>query len=87
MKTTYECEKCGAKFDHWDPAMDCENGHIGYSVILTASKWGNSEIYPEYAEALTVEMTDGTRAVYVLDENATEKLHKAMRQERIKEAV
>ena len=87
MKTTYECEKCGAKYDHWNPAMDCEKSHIGTSVILDGSKWGNSEIYPEYANFLTVEMQDGARVVYVLDEDATEKLHKAMRQEQIKEAV
>lgn len=87
MKTIYKCDKCGTTFDHWEPALDCESSHINPHVILNSSEWGNRDIYPEYAETLVVEMNDGSRAIYVLDEDATEKLHKSMRQEQIREAV
>ena len=28
MKQIYVCEKCGAQFDNWDEAHQCEDGHV-----------------------------------------------------------
>ena len=86
MKTTYQCEKCGHRSGDWDEIRKCENNHIEPWTVESGSRWGGGELYPEYASVIIVNMRErsgeGYRpAVYVLDENATEKLHQDMKRE------
>lgn len=75
MITIYECEKCGEKFDEWKNCYDHESNHLGVQHIDSAVNYGGSKLFPEYAATIVVAMRDESKAVYVIDEDATNKLH------------
>jgi len=79
MITIYQCEKCGEKFSEWKDAHKCEDSHVVPRAIESGSRWGHCELYTEYPSTIIVNMRDKngetTQAAYIIDEEATNKLH------------
>lgn len=53
MKTVYVCEKCGANYDNYDAAYQCEESHLDLYVgsdyapeLRGKSVWKNSSVLP-----------------------------------------
>lgn len=54
MKTMYECEKCGSRFENYDDCLRCEGSHIGVGYdgynfkkeLDTYQTWKKGDIMP-----------------------------------------
>ena len=57
MKTMYECEKCGSRFENYDDCLRCEGSHIGVGYYVynfenerdTYQTWKKVDIRPRIA--------------------------------------
>ena len=57
MKTMYECEKCGSRFENYDDCLRCEESHIGAGYdgynfkkeLDTYQTWKKGDIMPRTA--------------------------------------
>lgn len=57
MKTMYECEKCGSRFENYDDCLRCEESHIGAEYdgynfkkeLDTYQTWKKGDIMPRTA--------------------------------------
>ena len=65
MKTVYVCEKCGANYDNYDAAYNCENRHADIAIsseynteLRNRSVWKNGERLPRTCILPTLEIYD-----------------------------
>lgn len=64
MKTVYECDHCGKKFDDWRVCAEHEKSHI---TPLAVVKFGLYEGGSKYPKVAVIRMSDGNEVTYALE--------------------
>lgn len=65
MKTIYECDKCGMRFDKFDDCHDHERNHV-YAIRTEELDYNRDELLEggPYPLHVKLKMTDGAEVVY-----------------------
>lgn len=64
MKTVYECDNCGKRFDNWQECFDHEQSHVRPTDIVKFGTYAGGSGYPQF---IVVRMSDNEEVTYSLD--------------------
>lgn len=64
MRTVYECDHCGKRFDDWEECFNHKQSHVRPTDIV---KFGLYEEGSEYPKVIVIRMSDDKEVTYSLD--------------------